>query len=202
MTWTGRLPATWLTGMLEMLRAKAARQGLEVETVLADAASPPGGPFDAVVGRHLMWTLPEPRRRPRRLAEGALPHANGITPAEMVSLVEASPWGQARLERLRMGRARRPQPDRPAARHQPALGRDRRALTRACAVRPWSRRPSSCFGSFRRIASKIPVTALPERVALGGQLAPGLRYRGPGKVGAVAAEQHGPVSSGCLARYW
>jgi hypothetical protein len=26
---------------------------------------------------------------------------NGITPAEMVALVQASPWGQARLERLR-----------------------------------------------------------------------------------------------------
>ena len=26
----------------------------------ADAASPPGGPFDAVVERHLLWTLPDP----------------------------------------------------------------------------------------------------------------------------------------------
>ncbi len=47
-------------GMLEMLRAKAARQGLEVEIVQADAVSPPGGPFDAVVERHLLWTLPDP----------------------------------------------------------------------------------------------------------------------------------------------
>ena len=138
-------------GMLEKLRAKAARQGLDVEIVQADAASPPGGPFDAVVERHLLWTLPDPgtalaawrqaaptgrlvliegtwgkttgipavqaeaRRLARRIrgAEpghhghytdrvvGALPHANGITPAEMVSLVQASPWGQARIERLR-----------------------------------------------------------------------------------------------------
>jgi SAM-dependent methyltransferase len=138
-------------GMLEMLRAKAAREGVDVETVLADAASPPDGPFGAVVERHLMWTLPDPgavlaawrkaapagrlvviegtwgktsgigalqaearalARRIRGAQPGhhghytdrvvsALPHANGITPAEMVSLVEASPWGRARLERLR-----------------------------------------------------------------------------------------------------
>ena len=138
-------------GMLEKLRAKAARQGLDVEIVRADAASPPDGPFDAVVERHLLWTLPDPaaalaawrqavptgrlvliegtwgettgipavQAEARRLARrfrgaepghhghytervvSALPHANGITPAEMVSLVEASPWGRARLERLR-----------------------------------------------------------------------------------------------------
>ena len=138
-------------GMLEKLRAKAARQGLGVEIVRADAASPSGGPFDAVVERHVLWTLPDPgaalaawrlavpagrlvliegtwgettgipavQAEARRLARrirghepghhghytdrvvSALPHANGITPAEMVSLVEASPWGRARLERLR-----------------------------------------------------------------------------------------------------
>ncbi len=138
-------------GMLEKLRAKAARQGLDVEIVQTDAASPPDGPFDAVVERHLLWTLPDPaaalaawrqavpagrlvlvegtwgkttgipavQAEARRLARrfrgvepghhghytdrvvSALPHATGITPAEMVSLVEASPWGRARLERLR-----------------------------------------------------------------------------------------------------
>jgi SAM-dependent methyltransferase len=138
-------------GMLEKLRVKAERQGLDVAAVQADAASPPDGPFDAVVERHLLWTLPNPgaalaawrqavptgrlvliegtwgktagipavQAEARRLARrfrgaepghhdhytdrvvSALPHANGITPAEMVSLVEASPWGRARLERLR-----------------------------------------------------------------------------------------------------
>jgi SAM-dependent methyltransferase len=137
--------------MLEMLRSKAAHFGLDVETVLTDAASPPDGPFDAVVERHLLWTLPDPAaalaawrrvapagrlvliegtwgktggitglqaearslaRRFRSVESGhhghytdrvvsALPHANGITPAEMVSLVQESPWGRARLERLR-----------------------------------------------------------------------------------------------------
>jgi len=138
-------------GMLEKLRVKAAGQGLDVQIVRSDAASPPDGPFDAVVERHLLWTLPDPaaalaawrqavptgrlvliegtwgkttgipavqaeaRRLARRIrgAESghhghytdrvvsALPHANGITPAEMVSLVQASPWGPARIERLR-----------------------------------------------------------------------------------------------------
>lgn len=47
-------------GMLEVLRAKAAGLGLEVQAVQADAVSPPDGPFDAVVERHLLWTLPDP----------------------------------------------------------------------------------------------------------------------------------------------
>jgi len=138
-------------GMLDVLREKAERLGLEIEATVADAVSPPDGPFDAVVERHLLWTLPDPgaaltawrqvaptgrlvliegtwgknggiaglqaeaRGLVRRIrgAEpdhhghytdrvvSALPHVNGITPAEMVSLVQASPWGQARLERLR-----------------------------------------------------------------------------------------------------
>jgi SAM-dependent methyltransferase len=138
-------------GMLEVLRAKAARLGLAVQAVQADAVSPPDGPFDAVVERHLLWTLPDPgaalvawreaaptgrlvlvegtwgkttgipalqaqaralARRVRGAEPGhhghytdrvvsTLPHANGITPADMVALVQASPWGQARLERLR-----------------------------------------------------------------------------------------------------
>ncbi|HLI40332.1 MAG TPA: class I SAM-dependent methyltransferase [Streptosporangiaceae bacterium] len=137
--------------MLEVLRGKAGRLGVAVQTVQADAASPPAGPFDAVVERHLIWTLPDPgaalaawrraapagrlvllegtwgktagiaavqagaRALVRRIRGGepghhghytdrvisALPHGNGISPAEAVALVEASPWGPARLERLR-----------------------------------------------------------------------------------------------------
>ena len=138
-------------GMLEVLRAKAARLGLAVQAVQADAVSPPNGPFDAVVERHLLWTLPDPGAAliawreaaptgrlvlvegtwgktsgiPALQAEAralvgrirgaesghhghytdrvvsTLPHANGISPADVVALVQASPWGQARLERLR-----------------------------------------------------------------------------------------------------
>jgi SAM-dependent methyltransferase len=139
------------SGMLDVLRAKAAGQGLEVQAVQADAASPPEGPFDAVVERNLLWTLPDAaaalaawrRSAPtgrlvllegswgklaglpslqasaRVLAErirgaapghhghytervlSALPHGDGITPADVVAMVNASPWGPARLERLR-----------------------------------------------------------------------------------------------------
>ena len=140
-------------GMLSQLRAKAAGRGLDIETVQADALHPPAGPFDAVVERHLLWTLPDPaaalgawhavapegrlvvvegswgaagdsgfgglRARARVLAgqfrpsepghhghytdrmRAALPHVQGLTPAVAVSLVQASPWGAARIERLR-----------------------------------------------------------------------------------------------------
>jgi SAM-dependent methyltransferase len=47
-------------GMLERLAEHAAREGLEVEVVQAGAEEPPPGPFDAVIERHLLWTLPDP----------------------------------------------------------------------------------------------------------------------------------------------
>jgi len=141
-------------GMLTRLQAKAADRDLSIQLVEADAVTPPPGDFDAVVERHLLWTLPDPakaltawreaapkgrlvviegswgsaravstdrwRATARGLAErvrgaeptghhghysdrvqAALPHARGVSPGEAVSLVQASPWGQARLERLR-----------------------------------------------------------------------------------------------------
>jgi len=47
-------------GMLAQLSAKAASRGLEVDVVEGNAADPPHGDFDAVVERHLVWTLPDP----------------------------------------------------------------------------------------------------------------------------------------------
>ena len=140
-------------GMLGQLRVKAADRRLSIRAVEADAQDPPAGDFDAVVERHLLWTLPDPgaaltawrrvaprgrlvlvegswggadsagtqrwRTMARRLAERvrasepghhdhysdrvrrALPHGHGLSAAEAVGLVQASPWGQARLERLR-----------------------------------------------------------------------------------------------------
>ncbi len=140
-------------GMLARLRDKAAGRGLPVETVEGDAAKPPSGEYDAVVERHLLWTLPDPaqalaawhavapagrlvaiegswggnnatqleklRSRTRALADkvrhaepghhdhyspelrAALPYSGGLTPADAVSLIQASPWGLARIERLR-----------------------------------------------------------------------------------------------------
>ncbi len=145
--------ADFAPGMLARLKAKAADRGLAVEAVQTDAVHPPAGPFDAVVERHLAWTLPDPasalaawhtvapagrlvliegswsgrgaptvdrlRLRARAVADlirrpapdhhghytaqmnAALPYRGGLTPDEAVALVEASPWGRARIERLR-----------------------------------------------------------------------------------------------------
>jgi SAM-dependent methyltransferase len=46
--------------MLAQLKAKAAVQGLDVTVVEGEADAPPPGPFDAVIERHLVWTLPDP----------------------------------------------------------------------------------------------------------------------------------------------
>ena len=48
--------------MLQRLRDAASREGLTIETVCAPAHEPPSGPFDAVVERLLLWTLPDPQR--------------------------------------------------------------------------------------------------------------------------------------------
>ncbi len=145
--------ADFSPGMLARLKAKAADRGLAVTVAETDALHPPEGRFDAVVERHLTWTLPDPaaalaawhavapdgrlvliegtwdgrrtsaldqlRARARLLADlirhpephhprqyteqmnAALPFNGGLTPDEAVRLVEASPWGRARIERLR-----------------------------------------------------------------------------------------------------
>src|SRR4029077_5218818 len=41
-------------------RRKAAERGLSVRFVVGPAEDPPAGPFDAVIERHVVWTLPEP----------------------------------------------------------------------------------------------------------------------------------------------
>jgi SAM-dependent methyltransferase len=47
-------------GMLAAARRKADAMGIELETVIGPATEPPAGPFDAVIERHLVWTLPDP----------------------------------------------------------------------------------------------------------------------------------------------
>src|ERR1017187_5339248 len=47
-------------GMLARLEAAAAAEGLDIETVCAPADQPPRGPFDAVIERLALWTLPDP----------------------------------------------------------------------------------------------------------------------------------------------
>jgi SAM-dependent methyltransferase len=46
--------------MLDRLRAKASEAGLSIDARQGDATRPPDGPFDAVVERHLLWTLTDP----------------------------------------------------------------------------------------------------------------------------------------------
>ncbi|RJL27239.1 class I SAM-dependent methyltransferase [Bailinhaonella thermotolerans] len=54
-------------GMLAVAAREAERRGLRPRLVRGDAERPPAGlgPFDAVVSRHLLWTLPEPERAVR-----------------------------------------------------------------------------------------------------------------------------------------
>ena len=47
-------------GMLDKARAKASARGFEVTFVHGSADRPPAGPFDAVMERHVSWTLPDP----------------------------------------------------------------------------------------------------------------------------------------------
>lgn len=47
-------------GMLARLAAHAAAEGLGIDVVEGRADRPPPGPFDAVMERHLLWTLPDP----------------------------------------------------------------------------------------------------------------------------------------------
>lgn len=72
--------------MLERLGAKASDAGLAIELVHADAGDPPPGPFEAVIERHVLWTLPDPA--------SALRAWRAAAPAGRLVLFE-SVWGQA-----------------------------------------------------------------------------------------------------------
>lgn len=58
-------------GMLGQLQAKAVKAELPVDVVEADAVAVPRGPFDAVMSRHLLWTLPDPLAALRAWREAA-----------------------------------------------------------------------------------------------------------------------------------
>lgn len=85
-------------GMLARLRAKAAQAGHDVRAVEGDAAAPPTDGFDAVVERHVLWTLPHPDR--------ALAAWRAAAPTGRLVLVE-SLWGAAaNAAEVARGRAR------------------------------------------------------------------------------------------------
>ena len=46
--------------MLGRAKEKAAARSLAIDFVVGPAEEPPAGPFDVVMARHLLWTLPEP----------------------------------------------------------------------------------------------------------------------------------------------
>ncbi len=80
-------------GMLQRLRAKSEAGGLDVEVIEGRAEHPPPGSFDAVMERHLMWTLPDPVTTLQAWRE--------VAPAGRLILFEGM-WGAADpLERLR-----------------------------------------------------------------------------------------------------
>ncbi len=107
--------------MLERLSAKAAAEGLTVECRLGDAQVAGLGVFDAVVSRHLLWTLPDP--------VAALRSWRAAAPGGTLSLFE-SVWGTAapRSEQLRargrrlLRQARRIPDDHHAAYDEAMLG--------------------------------------------------------------------------------
>ncbi len=81
------------SGMLGQLRARADSMGVGVEMVEGSADAPPAGPFDAVMERHLLWTLPDP--------VAALTAWRQAAPAGRLVVFEGL-WGQAdALEALR-----------------------------------------------------------------------------------------------------
>jgi SAM-dependent methyltransferase len=80
-------------GMLDRLREAAERERLQVEVVEGGAETPPPGPFDAVVERHLLWTLPDPG--------AALAAWRAVAPAGRLVLFEGLWGGADPVERLR-----------------------------------------------------------------------------------------------------
>jgi SAM-dependent methyltransferase len=114
-----RVTALDLSGaMLERLRARAAGEGLEVEVVQAEAEEPPAGPFDAVIERHLLWTLPDPG--------AALAVWRGVAAEGRLVLFEGLWGGADPVEQLR-GQAReglrrlRGEPDHHHDRYDPSV---------------------------------------------------------------------------------
>ncbi len=104
--------------MLDRLRAVATREGLAIECVEGSAEQPPAGPFDAVIERHLLWTLPDPGR--------ALAAWRAAAPAGRLVLFEGM-WGNIDPVEALRSRARellrrlRGEPDHHHASYDPAV---------------------------------------------------------------------------------
>jgi ubiquinone/menaquinone biosynthesis C-methylase UbiE len=87
--------------MVEAARAKADTRGVRADFVVGDAAAPPWAPgsFDVVLGRHVLWAMPDPEEALREwlrllrpdglllLVEGRWSTGGGLTAAETEELV-------------------------------------------------------------------------------------------------------------------
>jgi SAM-dependent methyltransferase len=71
--------------MLARLRTYAEAETLDIDIVEGSADEPPPGPWDAVVERHVLWTLPDP--------VGALRAWRKVAPMGRLVLVEGT-WGR------------------------------------------------------------------------------------------------------------
>ncbi|HTG46969.1 MAG TPA: class I SAM-dependent methyltransferase [Actinomycetota bacterium] len=68
--------------MLAGARRKAEERGLELTFLVGAAEEPPAGPFDAVIERHVAWTLPDPA--------GAFAAWRNVAPGGRLVLFEGS----------------------------------------------------------------------------------------------------------------
>jgi SAM-dependent methyltransferase len=84
-------------GMLGVARRKAAERGIDLEFAIGSGMDPPGGPFDAVIERHVLWTMPDPEGALRAWREVAAPGGRLV-------LFEGV-WGQTDLVRRTKDRA-------------------------------------------------------------------------------------------------
>lgn len=106
-------------GMLSALDRSAAHEGLTIGVIEAPAHEPPSGPFDAIIERHLLWTLPDPA--------GTLTAWRGAAPSGRLILFEsvwgaaALPWDAARIRLQEILRRARGLPPEHHAEYDPEL---------------------------------------------------------------------------------
>ncbi len=60
-------------GMLGIARRKAAERGVDIDFAVGSGLEPPTGPFDAVIERHVLWTMTDPDGALRAWREVAAP---------------------------------------------------------------------------------------------------------------------------------
>ncbi|WP_433872288.1 class I SAM-dependent methyltransferase [Saccharopolyspora sp. CA-218241] len=76
-------------GMLEVAAERGQDEGLAVEWRVGEAGEPPAGPFDAVVTRNVLWTLPDP-------AQAVARWRRALRPGGLL-LISDGLWGRAAI---------------------------------------------------------------------------------------------------------